>query len=73
MSLKYEKPIMIPFNAASFKAGIGKCSAGSGDAGNCQDGVVALGIKCGTGNSANMRCQTGDSALDSCGQGNGGA
>lgn len=73
MALKYERPIMIPFNADSGKTGVGKCGFGTGDAGNCQDGGAALGVKCGSGLGAINRCQIGESAVGSCNQGNGGA
>jgi SynChlorMet cassette protein ScmA len=49
MSLKYEKPIVIPFTSQEDEKGIGQapCSLGSGVAGNCQDGIgPGSGKKC---------------------------
>ena len=54
MSLKYEKPIVIPFTSQEDEKGIGQapCNSGSGVAGHCTNGTSpGSGKKCtqGTG------------------------
>jgi len=56
MSLKYEKPLLIPFKTEKEETALGKCANGSGDVDNC-----------GTGNSAGAWCQpTGNLAGTKC-------
>ena len=57
MSLKYEKPLFIPFKTEKEETVLGKCATGSGDADACQTGNSA-GTACQpTGNSAGTKCQ----------------
>ncbi len=56
MSLKYERPKIIPFNAGPGETGVGMCNYGSADLAKCQ-----------TGNTPEGRCQTnGNSAPGEC-------
>ena len=56
MSLKYEKPLIIPFNSDRDETGLGSCSPGG----------TFTTAKCQSGNEAGVKCQTGGSAEGSC-------
>jgi len=51
MSLKYEKPLIVPLNSARDETGLGLCKVGQTDVGDCGQGNNALG-KCKPGNAA---------------------
>ena len=49
MSLKYEKPLIIPLNSTSDETGLGHCLAtGQSDAQQCKAGTRAV-LKCNAG------------------------
>ena len=51
MSLKYEKPLIIPLNSTSDETGLGHCQpTGNSDTQQCKTGNRAV-AKCKTGNS----------------------
>lgn len=53
MSTKYEKPLLVSFNAGKEEVGLGKCqSGGSNPAGNCQAGTIAQTGNCIGGTTA---------------------
>lgn len=59
MSLKYEKPLIIPFGSDRDEIGLGLCQpSGSGDAGLCGDGNRAGG-DCKSGTAATAKCAPG--------------
>lgn len=70
MPLKYEKPMIIPFNSEG-QTGMGRCSNGTSElGGNCSTGVTPSG-KCSLGTSAtSSNCQDGTTpAAGKCTQG----
>jgi hypothetical protein len=70
MTLKYEKPKIIPFNAGPGETGAGLCNDGSADAQKCQTGSLPEG-RCQTdGNSAAGDCKsTGFCPVGACNSG----
>lgn len=59
MSLKYEKPLIIPFGSDRDETGLGLCSpSGSRDSGNCNNGNQAGG-ECKQGPAATGKCAPG--------------
>jgi len=68
MSLPYEKPILVPFRLDQTQVGRGKCATGSGDTGNCQDGI-APAAKCLSGTDDTVipkKCEPGAVASNKC-------
>ncbi len=66
MSLKYEKPKIIPFNSDRGETGMGICNNGTAESGgNCTWGGTAS-LKCNTGGNASGWCQSGTVAAGKC-------
>lgn len=60
MSLKYEKPLIIPLNSVGDETGLGACSpGGSPAAGKCSAGGTAPGGNCQIGTAAGGNCLAG--------------
>lgn len=60
MSLKYEKPLIVPFNSIGDETGLGACGPGvSAPAGKCQNGGTAPAGNCLSGTTAGGQCNTG--------------
>jgi len=60
MSLKYEKPLIIPLNSVGDETGLGACSPGVSPAvGKCQAGGTAAGGNCQAGTTAGGQCIVG--------------
>lgn len=81
MSLKYEKPLIIPLNDLRAETGLGAktCLDGSAAAGHCNSGGTpadkcftgssAPAANCFTGETAGNACQTGLTAVGRCNTG----
>jgi hypothetical protein len=60
MSLKYEKPLIVPFNSVADETGMGLCNPGTTNpAGQCSLGSSAPGGNCRDGTTAGAKCQAG--------------
>lgn len=60
MSLKYEKPLIVPFNSVGDETGMGLCNPGvSNLAGPCSTGGSAPTGDCRDGGTAGSKCKVG--------------